>query len=93
MHVDEDAAAEKMAEDISEAMKPIREWFDLVRGEYPLHFENFERAHEDAEVRLMKILDDYYKGGYKDGAAEERLFQEYNEERMTQSLEGKWRPQ
>lgn len=65
--MDEDARAEQMAEDISEALRPIWGWVDPNK----VDLASFERAVEDTEILLMKLLDKYYDGGFKDGVVME----------------------
>lgn len=70
-----DAADEQMAEDVYDAMKPLREWFNKA----PLGQTEFEKAHEDAEILLMKLIDKYYGNGFKDGVTDEKYTREMTE--------------
>lgn len=65
--MNEDAMLEKMAEEIFEALKPLRHYHD----EYDKGM-SYEKQHEEAEFLLMKVVDKWYAAGFKDGAANER---------------------
>ena len=71
--MDEDAMAEKMAEDVWEALAALREYHD----EYDEGMD-FMKCHEQVEGLLMKVLDKWYGAGYKDGVAEEKACWEYD---------------
>ena len=63
----DDAIAEAMANDIWDALAPMRHFHD----DYDEGMD-FDKHHEKAELALMKVLDKWYSAGYKDGVAEEK---------------------
>ena len=73
-----DSQLERMSEEIEKALEPLREWFQKIEDGRPIRGTDFETAHEDVEILLMKVVDNWYGAGFKDGVAEEKASWEYN---------------
>jgi hypothetical protein len=63
---------------IGHSRLPLREWFQKIEDGRPIRGTDFETAHEDVEILLMKVVDNWYGAGFKDGVAEEKASWEYN---------------